>query len=165
MYLCYVTYCTLKEVVKGEKMPWNPDTQSIKVVTDSTVGSRDMLDVEFYDKVNSEAGSLKIAFRTPIKYSLGSCANLADFASVLPAAPDKNWTITYNTTELSVALQCNGKQVLNVMLTDSVCTNSDWRDVWEKEPTQIEFDMFDKASDSYCISGNTGNYTEGFQKA
>ena len=164
MYLCYVTDCTLKEVVKGEKMSWNPDTQSIKVVTDTTLGSPDMLDMKFFDKDKSDAGSLQIKFGTGISYQLQGCARFANFDTVLPAAPEKNWTITYNTTEPSVALQCNGEQVLNVMLSN-FCTFSDWKYVWEKEPTQIQFHMMDKASDSYCISGNTGNYTEGFQEA
>ena len=167
MYLCYVTG-TLQDVVRDEKIQWNPDTQGITVSTDSTVGSGEWVVVRFYDNAGKYAGSVYIYFSTTIQYALGWCtSNYINFPVSLPAAPDKTWTITYNTAEQRVVYYCNGVQVLNLLLSDSVCTgNSDWRTNWERKPTQIQFlSKKDTASDSYCFSSNTGKYNEGFQEA
>ena len=164
MYLCYVTG-TLKDVVYDVKIPWNPHTQNITVTTDSTVGSKEYVAVYFYDNDGNYAGSVWIYFRTQIQYTLGWCTHNNNFlVSLLPAETDKHWTITYNTAELSVVIHCNGVQVLNVLPTDSVCTDySDWRDWWEKrKPTKILFHSGDTASDNYCFSGNPGKYNEEF---
>ena len=40
----------------------------------------------------------------------------------VPVEGQKIWTFTYNYTELSVVIHCNGVHVLNVLLSDSVCT-------------------------------------------
>ena len=163
MYLCYVTG-TLKDVVIKEKIQWNPDTQGITVTTDSTVGSYQRVYVLFYDNAGEWAGNVDIHFKTPIQYRLGWCTDTyKNFPVSLPAAPDKTWTIQYNTAELRLALYCNGVQVLNLLISDSECTRSDRRLVWEMKPTQILFD--DTVSDRYCISSNTGKYNEGFQEA
>ena len=162
MYLCYVTG-TLKDVVRGEKIEWNPDTQGITFTTNSTAGSNDVVWVLF----SNYAGGVWIYFYTPIQYGLGGCSYRNNFPVSLPAAPDKTWTITYNTAGKRLALYCNGVQVLNVLLSDSECTQSNWRTTWERKPTQIRFSSssIDTASDSYCFSSNTGKYNERFQEA
>ena len=166
MYLCYVTG-TLKDVVRGEKIEWNPDTQGITFTTDSTVGSRDAVWVSFSNNAGNWAGNVRIYFNTQMQYLIGWCSLYVNFPVSLPAAPDKTWTIEYNTAEQRVVYYCNGVQALNVLLSDSECTeDSDWRTTWERKPTQIQFDSTsDSASDSYCFSSNTGKYNERFQEA
>ena len=161
MYLCYLTG-TFKDVVKGEKIQWNPDTQGITVSTDSTVGSNDAVGVNFYDNDGYQAGGVYIYFRTQTTYGQYGCTYNNIFTAV-PAAPDKTWTITYNTVEQRLALYCNGVQVLNVLLSDSVCTQSNWRTYWERKPTQKQFQSGDTASGSYCFS-NPGKYNGDFRK-
>ena len=157
MYLCYVTG-TLQDVVGG-KIQWNPDTQGITFTTNSAVGSDDEMSVRFYD-----TSIVYISFSTPMRYLIGGCIfNYNNFPVSLPAAPEKTWTITYNTAGKRLALYCNGVQVLNFLLSDSECTRSDWSTVWERKPTQIKFG--ETASDSYCFSSNTGKYNEVFQEA
>ena len=151
--------------MRGKKIQWNPDTQGITVTTNSTVGSNDEVCVYFYDNAVNYAGSVRIYFKTQIQYGLGWCTSTwNNFPVSLPAAPDKTWTIEYNTAEQRIALHCNGVQALNVLLSDSECTgDSDWRTVWERKPTRLEFyNYVDTASDSYYITGNTGKYYEGF---
>ena len=149
-----------------EKIQWNPDTQNITVTTNSTVGSDEKVFVWFYDNAGNSAGGVDIYFNTPIQYYIGWCSTAwNNFPVSLPAAPDKTWTITYNTAGKRLALYCNGVQVLDVQVSDSECTRSDWRTVWERKPTQIYFHSSDTASDSYCFSSNTGKYNEGFQEA
>ena len=164
MYLCYVTG-TLQDVVRDEKIQWNPDTQGITFTTNSAVGSGEKVGVYFYDNGNY-AGNVGIYFNTRIQYYIGYCTPYNNnFPVSLPAAPDKTWTIEYNTAGKILALYCNGVQVLNLLISDSECTDSRWRTYWERKPTQILFSSIDTASDSYCISSNTGKYNEGFQEA
>ena len=106
MYLCYVTVCELKDVVRDVMIPWNPDTQRINVTTDSTVGSEKLVYVWFYDKYGGRAGGVYISFDTRIEYALGGCSSrFTPFPVTVPTETQKTWTITYNTTELRVVLQ------------------------------------------------------------
>ena len=141
----------------NEEIQWNPDRQGITVTTNSTVGSGEEVVVWFYDNAGNYAGRVDISFSTPIQYALGRCASYNNFPVSLPVATQKNWTITYNTAELSVAIHCNGVQVLNLLISDSECAYSDWRTYWERKPTQIVFSSyFDTASKSYCFSSHPG---------
>ena len=50
----------------------------------------------------------------------------------------------------------------DVLLSDSECTRSDLGVYWKMKPTQITFSSYEKALDSYCISGTAaGKYNEG----
>ena len=153
--LCYVTG-TLQDVVRKERIQWNPDTQGITVTTDSAVGSGEQVIVRFYDNYGYDAGGVGISFYTPIQYVLGYCTYSNNFPVSLPVATQKTWTITYNTAELSVAIHCNGVQALTVLLSDSECTYSAWRTNWERKHTQIQFSYFDTASKSYCFYSHPG---------
>ena len=167
MYLhqCYVTG-TLKQcdnpvpVVRDVFIPWNPDSDTITVPTDSVAGSGEKVVVRLHDKSGNIAGSLWISFDTQIEYRIGWCTHYTLFPVTLPTATQKTWTFTYNYTEKRVVYVCNGVQVLNFVISDSACNN--WSTLgefyWSRKPTQIKFHYSDAASDSYCISSNTGNY-------
>ena len=150
-------------IVRDVETPWNPDSETITVNTDSVAGSEKFVDLEFHDKFGAYKGGMFILFSTPIKYYIVYCMDggigYIPFPVTLPSETQKTWTITYNYTEKRLVLHCNGVQVLNVLLT-SACTRIDvnWRDWWENKPTQIEFPSTDTASDNYCFSSNTGNY-------
>ena len=143
-------------------IPWNPDSENTTVTTDSVAGSREKVDVGFLDKDGSRAGAVFIHFDTQIKYGIGWCSSFKPFPVTVPSETRKTWTFTYNNTERRVVFFCNEMQVLNVVLSDGTCnswrTNSDWRDYWERKPAQITFWSDDNASDSFCISSNTGKY-------
>ena len=142
--------------MRGVFIPWNTDTQSITISTDSEVGTNETVMVMFAGN-NSVAGAVFIYFDTPIQYILGYCTHVKPFTDTLHTDTQKTWTITYNTAKQRIVLHCNGVQVLNVLLT-SVCTDSRWRDWWERKPTHIQFHLWDRASDSYKISSKTGEY-------
>ena len=145
-------------------IPWNPDSETITVTTDSVAGSKaEHVSVFFFDKDGYYAGDVYIHFDTQIQYRIGYCTyRYKPFPVILPTATQKTWTITYNYAERRLVYYCNGVQVLNVVLSDSTCTkwstNSFFKDLWERKPTQIQFYYTDVASDSYCISSNTGKY-------
>ena len=165
MYLhqCYVTVTwkqcdNLVPVVRDVKIPWNPDSETITVTTDSVASSEKLVGVRFDDKDGDYAGSVFIGFNTQIQYTIGGCTySYKPFPVTLPTATQKTWTITYNYAERRVVIHCNGVQVVNVVVSDSACTgDSNWKDYWERKPTQIKF--WGSASDSYCISSHPGNY-------
>ena len=165
LYQCYVTgpwkLCNdLVTVKRGVYIPWNPDSQTITISTDSEAGSKQEVDVRFLDANETFTGDVYIVFDTEIQYWLGGCnAGYAHFPVTLPTETKKTWTITYNHTEQRLVLHCNGVQVLNVVLSNSVCDYSDWINYWGRKFTQIEFySWYDTASDTYCMSSNPGKY-------
>ena len=143
-------------------IPWNTTTQGITVSTGSEVESEEQVAVWFYDKDGNWSGNVYIYFGTPIEYYLTYCTPWIPF-STLPPEKQKSWTIRYDSNERRVVIHCNEEEVLNLLLS-SECTDSGWRDVWEKETTQIQFfSGVDTASDSYCFSGNPGKYNFGLK--
>ena len=165
MYLdqCYVTV-TRKQcdnpvtVVRTVKIPWNSDSETINIYTNSEAGSQDSVTLMFHDKDGAYARStVIIVFGTQIRYMITSCSGFTPFPETIPTETEKTWTITYNYTERRLVVHCNGVQVINVVVSDSVCTNRNWRQYWDRKFTQMEFFKLDNASDSYCISNNTGN--------
>ena len=157
-------HCDPVPVVRNVMIPWNPDSETITFTTDSVIGSiKREARVLFYgirgknDK--NGAGAVNIRFHTDIEYDIGACKNWTPFPVTLPAETHKTWTITYNyVRKKRVVIQCNGVQVLNVVLSKNLCIdNSYWKNYWKnKKPSQIEFAHYDDASDSYCISRNPG---------
>ena len=153
--MCCVTG-TLKEVLRDKLMPWNPDSESITVRTYSIAGSNEAVGVYFYDKYSHRTGGVFIFFDTQIWYFIVECMNFyVLFPDTLPTETQKTWEFACNYTEQRVVLHCNGVQVLNFVLSDSECTESNWRDRWRKS-TQLKFSSIDTASNSYCISSKAG---------
>ena len=146
--------------MKDVFIPWKSDTQNITVSTNSTAGSDiERVHVQFYDENINYAGGVHISLYTQLEYKLTNCSYYESFPVTLPTETHKTWTLTYNYTEKRVVLQCNGVEVLNVVVSDSVCTGySYWREYWERKPTQIQFPSGYTASERYCIYSNSGKY-------
>ena len=119
--------------------------------------------VRFDDKYGNAAGGVYIGFYSQMQYRIRWCSSLSYVPfPTLPTARQKIWTVTYHYSEQRVVVYCNGEEVADLLLTDSVCTRSDWRDYWGSKPTQIYFSSSDRASDSYCISSIPGKYNGEF---
>ena len=116
----------------------------------------------FFDKDGIYAGDVQITFYSLIEYSIGWCMFSKPLLFTLPTPTQKTWTLTYNYTERRLVLKRNGVTVVNDVVTVSVCTrwsdNPQYKATWDRKPTQIKFDYDGTASDSYCISSNTGKY-------
>ena len=167
IYQCYVTaswwQCDkLVTVARDVSIPWNPDKETFTVSTNSVLGSGEEVNVIFIDKDGNKAGtSVVIKFDDrKIRYWIEWCGNgFKPFPTTPTTETQKTWTFTYNYTDKRVVLHCNGVKVLNFVLSESTCIRSTWKSKYEKKPTQIKFNpRWDTASDSYCISSNTGNY-------
>ena len=57
-----------------------------------------------------------------------------------------------------LVVHCNNKEVLNVVIKDTTCDNSDWRDIWSKDVDSITFSQFDTASKYFKIGGCMSNF-------
>ena len=101
---------------------------------------------------------LAINFTPTPHYLLYRCtSSWTDFPTNLPLEVDKIWRITLDKTAgIRVKIRCNGVEVLNVLLSDSMCDYRGWLEFWSKKVEMISFSYFDSASD-YYRPGQTGN--------
>ena len=100
----------------------------------------------------STAGMVALKFNSPEQYHLRYCRRHSNFPTDLPSETDKVWTISLfrTSSEIRVVINCNNKEVLNVVLSDTVCTNFDrWNTYWSRDVEQIAFEDYVKASDYY----------------
>ena len=75
----------------------------------------------------------------------------------LPNDDVKIFKITKSTTpELRITILCNGAEILNKLLSDSECDDSNWN-VWRQDMNMINFrtsedtaSLFYKATGKYC---------------
>ena len=115
----------------------------LQIKTDSADGSKHQMDLALFDDDENDAGGLFIDFSSPPSYKLYSCMeSMAEFPSTLPAGANKVWTITLATEEdkRRFVINCNNKEVLNVVLSDTTCSNSKWKTDWTKRVTLIYFE-------------------------
>ena len=115
----------------------------LQIKTDSAEGSEHQMDLTLYDGSEYDAGGIFITFSSPPKYRLKSCMeSMAEFPSTLPADANKVWTITSKTEEdkRRVVINCNNKEVLNVVLSDTTCSSSLWKTDWTKVVMYILFE-------------------------
>ena len=145
----------MKDVVRDVYLPLNSDSVDLSIRTDSVIGSGEKVQVTFYDEDTRDAGTVSIKFLSQIQYAIGGCTSSTPFpAGKLPTQTEKVWRFVYNPAELRAVYYCNEVEVLNVVLSDSVCSESGWRTWWEKKPTQIHFHSSqDTASEQYCLVG------------
>ena len=101
-----------------------------------------------YDPV----GEFWLTFGSPPQYKLTRCTGDINFPTDLPSERDKVLTIslTRNSGEIRVVVHCNNKEVVNVVLSDIVCTKFDqWNTYWSRDVEKMRFDFQDTASDFY----------------
>ena len=145
---------TMVDVVLNLKVPLDANSKEMTIRTDSVAGSGEAIRMWFYDDNKGKVGIVWIHFMSTIKYKIESCTNNTPFPVSPPTDTDKTWRIGYNLAEKRVLIHCNEVEVLNLVLSDSVCTqNGNWRTWWGRNPTQIKIPFSDNASDQYCLAG------------
>jgi len=117
--------------------------------------------VRLSDDGGNWAGSVYISFSSPVKYQLWGCMSYTSFPTTPPTETEKIWRIAYTQSQTSQQIEifCNDVKVLELLLSDDVCDDSDWRDYWERDVKKITFYYSDTASDKYCTV-NRGSYKE-----
>ena len=148
---------TLEDVTRNVPIPWDTSSRDLIITTDSATGSEDEVVVHLYNENGDLPAGIKINFFSPIKYVIYKCNSWTPFPTTPPEEVKRTWRIRYDQQALTVKIWCNDVKVLDVTLSDAVCsTNSYWRTTWERERTKIKFDHnWDTASDKYCTTPST----------
>ena len=130
-----------KAVQRGVKIDYDLEKYPLKIKTDSPVDKDEHVYVFFYTAGEDLAGEVYLHSKPP-SYSLEGCTPDTDFPPDLPSEINKVWTITRSYSTVSgegrVVIQCNGKEVVNVILSDTTCYK-DWREKWSGDVEKIEF--------------------------
>ena len=129
------------------------ENSPLQIKTDSVVGSDELVSVRFDSGSSSSWKGVSLSFSSPPQYQLYNCyTSRTNFPTDLPSKTDKVWTITLSriSGEIRVVVHCNEKEVLNVVLSDTTCSWSKWRDYWSRNVDEIYFPSIrDTASDYY----------------
>ena len=130
-------------------------TSILEIKTDSSLGSYERVDVEFFEYYSSLTGGVTLHFTSSPQYELRYCINSrTNFPNDLPSETEKVWRITLiKTPGIRLVIQCNEVEVLNILLSDSTCSNSYWNNYWNSDIEKIRFDYLDTASDNYRLRG------------
>ena len=124
---------------------------SLVLKTDSTLGSMDKVRLYLYTSQGNIAGGLILYFNSTPQYYIWSCSSgYTNFPTNLPPGKDKVWRVTLTRTAgIRLVVHCNEEEVLNILMSDSTCANSNWSAYWSKELAKIKFHSDDTASDYY----------------
>ena len=131
------------------------ETSILEIKTDSSLGSYERVNVDFFKYYSSSATGVTLHFTSPPQYELKYCTySRTDFSTDLPTETDKVWRITMiKTPGIRLVIQCNEVEVLNFLLSDSTCSYSSWNYYWNRDVAKIRFDSWDTASDYYRLRG------------
>ena len=142
-------------VIRNEYIPWDLESKPLQISVKQNVGSDDRIVVLMYTEQQEFAGSLVLKFSSPPQYHFGRCTSTYQTLSTnLPAVLDKIITI-YRTSE-ALKIECNGEEIINLVLSDNMCPSSGWQNYWAKDIEMINFNVNDKASERY--RAKPGNY-------
>ena len=128
------------------------ENSPLQIRTESAVGSNEEAALYFYSVEDHYIGGVGLYFTSPPQFWLFLCtSSKTDFPSVLPTETDKIWTITLIKTAGAVhfMMHCNNKEVLNVVLSDTICGQGGWISNWSRDVENIKFSSRDTASDYY----------------
>ena len=72
------------------------------------------------------------------------------FSTDLPTETDKIWKVTLSRTQdIRIQIQCNNIELVNMVLSDEKCADSEWRTKWNRNVKKIMFTAKDKGSKYY----------------
>ena len=136
---------------RAVKPPIDLETKHLEIKTNSELGSRDTVEVDFYNSQGDEAGRVRIYFSFPPQYYLSRCSlSYTNFPSTLPTAVDKVWRISLTKTSgITLQIHCNNVEVVNLPMSNETCAKSYWRKYWSGDVEKIRFSSSDTASDYY----------------
>ena len=116
------------------------------------MGSGKNASVRLYDYTGEgpAAGGVFITFSSPPTYSLWYCLSGANFPTELPSTTDKVWRIALTKhSGIRLVIHCYEVEVLNLLLSDSTCSDASWYTHWSKDVEKIEFHPDGTAPDFY----------------
>ena len=134
------------------------ESNPLEIKTNSDMGSGEKIKLFFYTaqetNVDANIGGVYVEFLPTPRYWIYRCTEYIDFAAALPTTTEKIWRVTV-TKSSGVRLQvhCNEEEVINVLLSETTCTDgsfaSRWSNYWTQDMAKILFHFSDTASDYY----------------
>ena len=118
----------------------------------SAAGSNAQIRVSLYSATGDYAGGVELFFTSPPQYLIEHCSiSRTNFPTDLPFEIDNIWTLTVTrTSDVSrLILYLNNTEVLNLVISDTTCTESTWSTYWNRDVEKIMFPSADTASDYY----------------
>ena len=136
----------------GKYIDYDLEKTPLQIKTDSTVGSEDQVVVFFFTSHGGKAGGILLYFGPTPQYYLWYCQQgiYTNFLTSLPTKVEKDWRVTVTrTSSTRVVIECEGVEVANVVLSDTVCSESGWEETWGRDVEKIFFTDTDTATDLY----------------
>ena len=132
------------------------ESSPLEIMTDSSLGSGEKVEVHFYTSEEGYAGGVILHFTSTPRYQLWTCTNSRNnFLTELPTDTNKVWKISQTkTSDIRLVIHCNEEEVVNVILSDTTCGDSRWSSLWKGDVEKISFHEDDTASDYYTGKGN-----------
>ncbi|KAL5247614.1 hypothetical protein ACHWQZ_G019481 [Mnemiopsis leidyi] len=138
-----------KKVIKDVYIDFDMERTPLEIKT----GTGNKLRVGFRNNqaVEDFAGYVVIVFPYPPKYQLGGCNEFQTLPATLPTETNTVWRITLSRTSggRRVVIQCNDVELVNVVVSETTCNETNWSTIWKKDVTGIFFNALDTASDQY----------------
>ena len=137
-------------VKRDVKLSFDLETTPLIIKTDSRPGSNDALNVRFWTQGGDTAGGFQVSFGSSPTYHISWCTNWPQVPANLHT--DNIWRITVTKTpEIRVQIQCNGKEVVNQLVSESACTYNSHESLthWSRDIAAIDFHTDDTASNFY----------------
>ncbi|XP_063686031.1 sushi, von Willebrand factor type A, EGF and pentraxin domain-containing protein 1-like [Bolinopsis microptera] len=138
-------------VEREVEIEWDLESTPLEVKTNSVLGSDDQVAVWLYSAGGEFAGAVGLWFFSTPQCWVSWCGTFWINLPVNPPSPtDKVWRITLTRTAgVRLVIHCNEVEVLNILLSQSTCSGSDWSTYWNRDVTKIKFWSVDTASDYY----------------
>ena len=104
----------------------------------------------FHDSAEANAGGflVRININSKDAFAAYKCKSRFKRFPLIPIDQDKIWRIAKQNGHV-IEVHCNEVRVLSVELTDSECSDEDWKVEWDKKVVKISFASNDTASDFY----------------
>ena len=155
-------------VQRDVDIEYDLETTPLEIRSDSELGSGDLVYVYFYTSQGDSAGGVWFKLTSPPQYNIYYCTPWTNFPTDLPTARVKVWRITVIRSSGIIGLQilCNGEEVLNTVLSDSVCTSYSsssydhwerWNTYWNRDIAKIHFSRHEDTMSDYYRPYQPGN--------
>ena len=150
---CSVKHPGWTVVQRDVKFGYDLENFPLEIRTRSEIGSDKQMRISFYSAMEDYAGGGDIFFTSPPQCFLGHCneESRIDFPTALPFGKGKVWRIslTRDSGVPRLVVWCNNKEILNLEITDTKCTDSRWGTTWSRDVEKIMFPSEDTASEYY----------------
>ena len=127
------------------KIEYDLENSPLQIKTNS---ENEKVAVWFLTDLRYPAGGVGLYFSSPPQYMLVRCKTWTKLTTDLTFETDKVWTITRSSDsgKIRVVIYCNDKEVVNVVLSDTTCSESGWSTYWSTGVKKIYFNSNDKTT-------------------